>query len=180
MNSLRLFARRLPLVVSLLPRPVNTPIKLNSTTALLRPVTTITGVPMATTGKVSADILLDQIRNRRTYYSLGKDVPISKDRIQEIVKEALTHVPSSFNSQSNRVVVLFDGEHDKFWGITEEVLRAIVPEANWEHTGQRLAMFKGAAGTVSLSLSVPPLSGVEMAHTHTHTHTNTCRCCVNE
>jgi len=92
---------------------------------------------------------IDLLKSRRTYYALNKDLSAATPaRIQEIVKEILQHVPSSFNSQSNRVVVLFNEEHDKFWDIATSTLKAIVPEDKWEPTAQRMAMFKGAAGSV--------------------------------
>ncbi|KAI1458446.1 Nitroreductase [Annulohypoxylon moriforme] len=92
--------------------------------------------------------VLDLIKSRRTYYVLNKELPITKDRVQEIVKEALLHVPSSFNSQSNRIVVLFGAEHDKLWDIATGILKTIVPEDAWEHTAQRMNGFKAGAGTV--------------------------------
>lgn len=99
--------------------------------------------------QISANAVLDLIKNRRTYYPLSKDLgSLTVERINEIVKEALQHVPSSFNSQSNRVVVLFGAEHDKLWDITSATLKAIVPEDAWASTEGRMAMFKGAAGTV--------------------------------
>ncbi|GKT95044.1 nitroreductase [Colletotrichum tofieldiae] len=70
------------------------------------------------------------------------------ERVDEIVKEALRHVPSSFNSQSNRVVVLHGAEHEKFWDITSNVLKAIVTPEQWESTSGKLNLFKGAAGSV--------------------------------
>ncbi len=119
-----------------------------------RPIATTpaAAAPAATTASASA-VFLDQIKNRRTYYPLSKDLTISAERVQEIVKEALLHVPSSFNSQTTRVVVLLGAEHEKLWDITTDVLRGIVPTNKWELTGNKMAMFKGAAGTVS----TPPL-----------------------
>lgn len=97
---------------------------------------------------VSANAVLENIKGRRSYYPLSKDLTISKERVQEIVKEAILHVPSSFNSQSNRVLVLFGDEHDKLWDIATEILKGIVPEENWKPTGDKMALFKGAAGTI--------------------------------
>lgn len=94
----------------------------------------------------------DAVHNRRTIYQLTKKSTISDDKIKEIVTTAVKDVPSSFNSQSARLVVLLKEEHDKFWQIVEDVLRAHVPAEKWEHTGQRIAMFKGAYGTVRLAL----------------------------
>ena len=109
-------------------------------------------VKMSTT-PINSQAVLDLIKARRTYYPLSKDLTISKERIQEIVKDATTHVPSSFNAQSNRVVVLFGEEHERLWDIASEILKAIVPADQWEGTAGKMAMFKAAAGTVS----IPPL-----------------------
>ena len=98
--------------------------------------------------KLSFDALLPFIKNRRSIYALTKNLPISKARIQHLVNETTLHTPSSFNSQSNRVVVLFDEEHDKFWEITRSALRAKVPDDKWQATADRLAGFSGAAGTI--------------------------------
>ncbi|KIH88614.1 hypothetical protein SPBR_07865 [Sporothrix brasiliensis 5110] len=103
---------------------------------------------MASVSKPNADTLLELMKGRRSYYALSKDLPISKDRIQEIIQEALRQTPSSFNSQSNRVVVLFGDEHDKFWAIVSDTLKAIVPADNWEATEKRLSMFKAGAGSI--------------------------------
>ena len=101
---------------------------------------------------ITANAVLDLIKQRRTYYPLSKDLTVSKERIEEIVKESVLHVPSSFNSQTNRVVVLFGAEHEKLWDITEEVLRTVVPPENFAPTAQKIAMFRAAAGTVSTPL----------------------------
>ncbi|ROW02646.1 hypothetical protein VSDG_01838 [Cytospora chrysosperma] len=95
-----------------------------------------------------SDSFLESIKNRRTYYPLSKDLTITPAKIQEIVKEALQQVPSSFNSQSNRVVVLFGAEHEKLWDITTEILKAIVPAESWDATAAKMGMFKASAGTV--------------------------------
>lgn len=95
-----------------------------------------------------SDSFLESIKNRRTYYPLSKDLTITPAKIQEIVKEALQQVPSSFNSQSNRVVVLFGAEHEKLWDITTEILKAIVPAESWDATAGKMGMFKASAGTV--------------------------------
>ncbi|KAK5136717.1 hypothetical protein LTR08_002370 [Meristemomyces frigidus] len=87
-------------------------------------------------------------KHRRTIYSLNKKAPIDDKKIEEIARIAIKDVPSSFNSQSARMVVLVKGEHDKFWDIVTEILKVHVPEAKWEHTGQRLKGFKNAYGTI--------------------------------
>lgn len=85
---------------------------------------------------------------RRSIYALNKDLPISNDEVQKIVEHAVLHTPSSFNSQSTRVVVVFGAEHEKVWGFIEDALRQIVPEEKFEPTAQKLNGFKAGAATI--------------------------------
>lgn len=61
------------------------------------------------------------LKNRRSHYAISKDSVISDERIQEIVNEAVKHTPSSFNSQSARVVVLLGEQHDKLWNMRMQI-----------------------------------------------------------
>ena len=63
---------------------------------------------------------------RRSIYALSNQLPVSNDEIVELVEHAVLHTPSSFNSQSTRVVVLFGDDHHKLWQITEDTLRGMV------------------------------------------------------
>jgi predicted oxidoreductase (fatty acid repression mutant protein) len=95
---------------------------------------------------------LQAIKDRRTIYALNKEAPISDKEIVALVKEAVLHVPSSFNSQSARLVVLLGAEHDKFWDATLDILKAIVPAEQLSHTETRISGFKGGYGSVSTIL----------------------------
>lgn len=97
---------------------------------------------------MSANAFLETLAGRRSIYALKKESPISDARIQEILTEVIKHVPSSFNSQSTRVVLLVKEEHDKLWELHKEVLKPIVPEADWAATEGKMNMFKGAYATV--------------------------------
>ena len=92
---------------------------------------------------------LDAIKNRRSHYSIGKEKIIPNDKIIEIITEAIKHSPSSFNSQSARVVVLFDKNHEKLWEITKDEIKKITPEEIFEQSKQKIdACFKSGYGTV--------------------------------
>lgn len=99
--------------------------------------------------------LSEAISHRRTIYQLTKESTISDDRLKEIVSQAILDVPSSFNSQSTRLIVLVKEKHDQYWQIVEDALRAIVPADSWASTEGRIKMFKNAYGTVR---SPPPRS----------------------
>ncbi|WP_110932954.1 nitroreductase family protein [Paenibacillus bouchesdurhonensis] len=91
---------------------------------------------------------LDTIKVRRSVYGISKEAVISDQRVEELVAEAVLHTPSSFNSQSARVVVLFNDEHDKLWDLTKETLRAIVPADSFGPTEEKMAAFRSGRGTV--------------------------------
>lgn len=91
---------------------------------------------------------LDALKQRRTQYALGKNLPLSKDATADLIKEAIKHSPSSFNSQSSRAVILFGAESDKLWNIVKEELRKIVPADSFGDTEAKINSFAAGAGTV--------------------------------
>lgn len=89
------------------------------------------------------------VKNRRTYYALSDKSPISDKEIQDIVEFAVLHVPSSFNSQTARAVVLLGEQHRRLWEITKETLKAIVPESAYPTTEDKInKSFASGYGTV--------------------------------
>lgn len=56
---------------------------------------------------------VDLIKARRTYYSLNDSLPVSKERVTSLVGDLVQAVPSAYNSQTNRAVVLFGDDHRK-------------------------------------------------------------------
>lgn len=91
---------------------------------------------------------LDQITTRRSIYAIGKNVSLSNEKIEETIKEAVRQSPSSFNSQTSRVVTLFGESHEKFWNIVLETLRKIVPAEAFEGTQGKINSFKAGYATV--------------------------------
>lgn len=88
------------------------------------------------------------LKNRRTYYGIGKDSKISDERIEEVINAAVKYTPSAFNSQSATVVILFGENHHKLWDITKETLRKVVPENSFSSTENKINSFKNGHGTV--------------------------------
>ena len=91
---------------------------------------------------------LNQIKQRRTIYAIGRDLSLDQAKIEEIIKDAIKHSPSSFNSQSSRAVILFGHSHVKFWTIVLETLRKIVPAEAFEGTSGKINSFIAGAGSV--------------------------------
>jgi uncharacterized protein len=88
------------------------------------------------------------VKNRRSYYGIGKQSPISDEKIVETVQYAVKHAPSAFNSQSGRAVALLGREHDALWDIVTDTLRKIVPPGRFAQTQEKLLGFKAGHGTV--------------------------------
>ena len=66
---------------------------------------------------------LSSIHERRSVYSITNTSPIPKNKIVALIEMLLEDVPSAFNCQSARVVVLFEQAHKIFWDIVMRTLR---------------------------------------------------------
>ncbi|WP_248928134.1 nitroreductase family protein [Paenibacillus hamazuiensis] len=115
---------------------------------------------MAQTAQTTGSFF-NAIKERRSIYGIGKQSPVSDQRILEIVQEAVKYTPSSFNSQSARVVVLLGEHHDKLWDITRDVLKAIVPADQFESTGQKMDAFRSGYGTVLFFEDMKVIEGLQ-------------------
>lgn len=91
---------------------------------------------------------IDAVKQRRTNYALGKEIPVSEGQIVETIQTVVREVPSAFNMQSGKVVVALGAVHDRIWEITMDTLRPIVPPANFAATEQKIHSFAAAYGTV--------------------------------
>lgn len=88
------------------------------------------------------------VADRRTFYGISKESVVSDERIKEIIEHAVKHTPSSFNSQSARVILLLGEHHDKLWDITKEALRKIVPADKFSSTESKINSFHNGYGTI--------------------------------
>lgn len=91
---------------------------------------------------------MEVLQDRRSIYGINNGSPISDEKTAEIIKEAVKHVPSAFNNQSARVVVLFGKNHAKLWDIVMDTLKKIVPADKFEPTENKINSFAKGHGTV--------------------------------
>ena len=92
---------------------------------------------------------IDALKNRRTYYTLSKEPVCSDDQIRDLVEQTVLHVPSSFNSQSARVVILLGQQHDRLWHLTKSELQKIIPPENFATTEEKINYsFLSGYGTI--------------------------------
>lgn len=89
------------------------------------------------------------LKKRRTIYALDSASPVSDQEIVDTISQTVKDVPSAFNNQSQRAVVLFGAEHKKLWNdIVLETLRTVVPADNFQPSEQKIAGFAAGHGTV--------------------------------
>lgn len=95
--------------------------------------------------------IIELMKKRRSVYHIGRNVELSDEEITTLIKEAVKESPTSFNSQTARVVILFGDAHNKLWDITEKQLRNEVPnEEAFQTTKAKLDSFRAGYGTVLL------------------------------
>ncbi|MCD7097584.1 nitroreductase family protein [Stenotrophomonas sp. MMGLT7] len=91
---------------------------------------------------------LESAKRRRSQYALGKTLPLPQEQVTALIQDAVKWSPSSFNSQSSRAVILYGAQSEKFWALTKEALRKIVPAEAFGPTEKKIDSFAAGAGTV--------------------------------
>lgn len=99
---------------------------------------------------------LNATESRRTYYQLTNESTIPDARIKELVTHTIKHIPSAFNSQTTRVVVVLKEKHEELWDAIMEVYKVQLPADKFEHAKGRMTGFRKAYGTVSLRWKMGP------------------------
>lgn len=90
----------------------------------------------------------EAIKNRRSYYNISKESFLKDNEIESLIKDAVKYTPSAFNSQSARVVLLLNDNHNKLWSIVMETLRKMVPADKFSSTESKINSFSAGYGTV--------------------------------
>src|SRR5574344_2963121 len=91
----------------------------------------------------------EALEHRHTYYAISDKSPVSDKEIEEVINFAVKHVPSAFNSQSARIVLLLGDHHKKLWNMTKDILRKIVPAEAFKGTEAKIdGAFLAGYGTV--------------------------------
>ncbi|ULG71639.1 nitroreductase family protein [Macrococcus brunensis] len=89
------------------------------------------------------------MEKRRSIYDIKGEVTLSDAKIESILSDIIKHVPSAFNSQSTRLVLLLNDQHAKLWDLTADVLKEKMgTERDFSATEEKLNTFKAGYGTV--------------------------------
>lgn len=91
----------------------------------------------------------DALEGRRSYYNISNGSPVADYEIVHVLHQVVKHVPSAFNSQTTRLVLLLGDEHAKFWNIVKNTLKKIVPDDVFVKTENKInRSFASGYGTV--------------------------------
>lgn len=91
---------------------------------------------------------VESLKKRRSIYHLGDQLSQTPEEISALVKAVVKESPTAFNSQSQRVVILFSDAHRKLWRLTETLLEPLTPKENFANTQAKLQGFSKGAGTI--------------------------------
>lgn len=100
-------------------------------------------------GKDMERTFTQALEHRRSYYALSAASTLSDEAIERLLDEAALHVPSAFNSQSTRIVLLLGAQHRRLWDIVLEKLERIVPPEAFDVSRAKIERsFASGYGTV--------------------------------
>ena len=91
----------------------------------------------------------DAIKSRRTFYQIDNKSTLSEKELLDLIRFAVEYVPSAFNSQTTRVVLLTGEAHQKLWNIVKNTLRKRISAEAFAKTEQKIdGSFSCGYGTI--------------------------------
>lgn len=92
----------------------------------------------------------EAIDHRRSVYALNETLPASLtlEKITALITDTLHHLPSAFNSQTTRCILLAAAQHKKFWALARDTVLPSTPEPARPHIQARIATFEAAYGSI--------------------------------
>lgn len=93
---------------------------------------------------------ISALENRHSQYALNGEIAAADADVVKLIERVTFAVPSAFNSQSQRVVVLFGDEHKKLWNeIVKDALHKVAAsEEAFAKTSAKIDTFAAGHGTV--------------------------------
>lgn len=92
---------------------------------------------------------IDATTHRRSYYHLQDRAVVDDNHVIETIDTLLTTMPSPFNVQSARIVLLLNEQHRDLWDIVVESLQTMVDAKQFERTKEKITKaFASGHGTL--------------------------------
>lgn len=83
----------------------------------------------------------DSLKQRRSYYSINKSLPMEAIKIIEDIQEITTLIPDAFNMKSSRIVIALNKKQDILWDTIYTAFNGAISE-------EKINSFKAGAGTI--------------------------------
>ncbi len=93
---------------------------------------------------------LDAIVHRRSRYALSAESPVPDSELAEMLEALIKNLPTAYNMQGTRAVLLLGNAHKRLWDIVLETLKPRVPEERFPMTQTKIGMFAAGHGSVLL------------------------------
>lgn len=94
------------------------------------------------------------LKERRTYYQINKDIPVSEEDVIRFVEATTELVPDSFDMKSSRVVLVLGKKHDELWDAIYDAFEGKVPR-------EKIDSFKAGYGTVLYFVNEPTVKALQ-------------------
>ncbi len=85
--------------------------------------------------------ILESLKNRRSHYDIHKNIPVSEEKVFDLIKEATELVPDAYNMKSSRLVVATGAKQDELWDNIDKVFENKIPR-------EKINSFKNGYGTI--------------------------------
>lgn len=85
--------------------------------------------------------IINSLKKRRTYYNIKKELPVSIEKVIEMVEEITELVPDAFNMKSSRIVIVHGEMQDKLWDTVYNAFGGKVSQ-------EKISGFRAGSGTI--------------------------------
>ncbi|HQD92572.1 MAG TPA: hypothetical protein PK924_04795, partial [Bacilli bacterium] len=93
--------------------------------------------------------IIEIMKKRRSIYSIKNELPYSEEELIRRLEQVVLTLPTPFNSQSSKMVLLLGENHTKLWKeVTLETLRKVTPPDAFQNTIKKMESFAAGYGTI--------------------------------
>ena len=85
--------------------------------------------------------MMDALQQRRTYYNINKELPVSIEEVRSLVDRLTELVPDAFNMKSSRIVTVSGSRQNALWDAIYDVFEGKVAR-------EKIDSFRAGAGTI--------------------------------
>lgn len=88
------------------------------------------------------------LKQRRSTYMMSANTAVTEEEIIARLRENVSQVPTAYNSQTTRYVVLFGDANRKLWEHIYTVQKDVLDQQLWAQVSQAVASYQAVKGTV--------------------------------